>query len=185
VTRRQATYAFIGFLTIVTVVLLFQQSGTSRRFNRTGPLDAGDVQCVDASYDGDPSDPADYSWNLHLIAATKNEFGKCWFTKNPGTPSAKQQEISLPKRMAAFEEAVRQWHREDLNYETPNSRKQIRTVFISSGMYQMKYIAYDRQTDNLNRQDNDLRDLIWGCIDDLRKRAPLGAEGDRQPTLGR
>jgi hypothetical protein len=165
--RRTAIYVLVGILAIVAVAWHLRQSNPSVRASRTGPADVGDLFCIDASYDGNPANPGDYSWNLHLVGL-KSEFGKGWFIVRPGTPSAKRKDISIPKRLAAFESAVHKWRLDDPERRSPDDPKHIRIEFLSSGMQMFKTIAYDRSANSSSPRDNDMRDLIWGCLDDLR-----------------
>jgi hypothetical protein len=161
---RVPVYGLIVFL----AALVAPQIGRHSVRSPVGPMQAGEVFFVDASYDGDPAIPTDYSWKLHVIGATKETFGKGWFTTRAGTALAKEREISLPNPMAALQKAVRKWRYEDFENPGLTPTREIRFTFESSRMSSSSSIAANRDADHGSPMHNDIRDFIWGCLDDLK-----------------
>jgi hypothetical protein len=157
-------------IVLLATAVLFQEVGRHSVRKPKGPMQAGASLLVDASYDGNPAIPGDYSWKLHVIGATKETLGNGWFTTRPGTPLAKERKIALPTRMALLQKAVDEWRFEDFDDPgLPPPLHEIRIAFQSSGMIWSSSIEAKRDADNGGRIGNDLRDFSWGCLDDLKR----------------
>jgi len=160
---------YILLVLLATAILAPEVCRRSAR-KLTGAMQAGEIFFVEASFDGNPAIPGDYSWKLHVIGATKETFGTGWLTTRPDTPLATERKISLPTRMALLQKAVDKWRVEDLDEASlPPPSHEIRIGFQSSGMIWSSSIEAKRDADNGGRIGKDLRDFIWGCLDDLKR----------------